>query len=81
MLKIKNVRETHTIEFSDLKNGDIFEYQTDDGECLYYMRIENAIANSKSRINAIYLETGLPAHFNSYDCVMPIHEATLTIKR
>lgn len=81
MLKIENIHKAHTVEFGDLKNGDIFEYQTDDGVCLYYMRIEDAIANSKSRINAIYLETGLPAHFDSYECVMPIHEATLTIER
>ena len=81
MLKIEDVREVHTVEFGDLKNGDIFEYQTDDGVCLYFMKIEDAIIYSKSKVNAIQLETELLAHFNSYDCVMPIYEATLTIKK
>ncbi len=80
MLKIEDTHEVHTVEFGDLKNGDFFEYQTDDGVCLYFMKIENIIPNSKSKVNAIQLETELLAHFNSYDCVMPIREATLTIK-
>lgn len=81
MLNIEDVREAHTIEFDDLNNGDIFEHQTDDGVCEYYMKIELVTADSKDSFNAIHLETGSLEYFNYYDCVMPIHEATLTLNR
>lgn len=80
MLNIEDVRGVHTIEFDELDNGDIFEHQTDNGVCEYYMKIELVTAESKDDFNAIHLETGGLEYFNSYDCVMPIHEATLTIQ-
>lgn len=81
MLKIQDVREVHTVEFDDLNVGDIFEHQTDDGDCSYFMKIEDVTAASKDTFNAIHLETGLLGYFNAYECVMPIHEAVLTLKR
>ena len=80
MLKIEDIREVRAVEFDDLNNGDIFEHQTDDGVCEYYMKIEFVTAESKDSFNAVLLETGALRYFNYYECVMPIHKATLMIK-